>query len=174
MRQAQPQTYIKLCWKERWLQAALCGYRCGRKIDTNGGRTTLLQDLRAHVIKACNGDATVVDGATEEAAEYDPMADVDDFLTPKKTGTRGDGAKRARYYKNHAKGKITEAIVLANPPEEGASDETRKVKLYVVDRLQIWMHMSDVEWAVMYLYKQLELKGVPQVAGNSAGPRDVD
>ena len=36
--------------------------------------------------------------------------------------------------------------------------DVRKVTLYIQDRLQIWIKLDDVEWAVRYLYIENQLK----------------
>ena len=46
----------------------------------------------------------------------------------------------------------------------------RNVSVYVEDRKTIWLSIDDVAWAVQYLYTQNQLKGIPIVAANDAGP----
>ena len=56
------------------------------------------------------------------------------------------------------------------PEVTDAAQGQRKIKLYVVDRRQIWHCIDDVEWAVRYLYTQNLLKGVPLVSDDSPRP----
>jgi len=85
--------------------------------------------------------------------------------------TKGQGMKRARYYRNHARESIvTLDMPLRCPEEDPDCKEVKKIKLYVADRKTIWLHIDDVEWAVRYLYVQNLLKGVPLVPEESTGP----
>ena len=60
-----------------------------------------------------------------------------------------------------------------SPEEDPDCTEVRQIRLYVVDRKVVWLHIDDVEWAVRYLYVQNLLKGVPLVLDDSAGPNEV-
>ena len=93
--------------------------------------------------------------------------DVD--VSPSKT--KGQGAKRARYYRNLARNSIVTLDMLVKGPEEDPNcQDFRKIRLYVLDRKTIWLHIDDVEWAVRYLYAQNLVKGVPLVPDDSQGP----
>ena len=59
------------------------------------------------------------------------------------------------------------------PEEEPNCQDFRKIRLYIVDRKTIWLHIEDVEWAVRYLYAQNLVKGVPLVPDDSQGPNYV-
>ena len=48
--------------------------------------------------------------------------------------------------------------------------EIRKVEVYIEDRKSIWLSIDDVEWALTYLFTQNQLKGVPLVDDDDAGP----
>ena len=50
------------------------------------------------------------------------------------------------------------------------STKRRNVSVYVEDRKTIWLSIDDVAWVVQYLYTQNQLKGIPMVAANDAGP----
>ena len=56
------------------------------------------------------------------------------------------------------------------PEQDPLCQEVRKIKLFIEDRKQLWLHLNDMDWAVRYLYVQNMLKGVPMVSGDSAGP----
>ena len=61
-----------------------------------------------------------------------------------------------------------------HPPEIVRNCSARKsILLFIVDRRQIWLRLSDVAWAVKYLYIQSLMKGVPMVAEDSRGPGEA-
>ena len=164
--------FVKMSLTEQWLLAATTGQKTYNKSCFD--RSTLLDDLRGHVRAACDGEAADQD---EEVAD-DPMNDLeagDEKASPSKR-TRGDGGSRTRYYKNHAANSTVRVTLAASPPELRGhteyTDGTREVRLFVVDRKVIWLHLSDVAWAVHYLYVQCLLKGVPLVAPDSTGPTE--
>ena len=57
------------------------------------------------------------------------------------------------------------------PEEDPECTEVRQVRLYVVDRKVVWLHIDDVGWAVGYLYVHNILKGFPLVLDDSIGPK---
>ena len=100
----------------------------------------------------------------------------DDEPAAKHAKTHGGGAKtdtsRTRYTKNFAKGKILQIQMPVHAPEvdpEGVGG-TCDVSLYIVDRQQVWIDYTNMDWAVRYLYVQNLLRGVPLVDPNDAGP----
>ena len=56
------------------------------------------------------------------------------------------------------------------PEVDPNGTKRRNVSVYVEDRKTIWLSIDDVAWAVQYLYTQNQLKGIPMVAANDAGP----
>ena len=56
------------------------------------------------------------------------------------------------------------------PEVDPNKTKMRTLSVYVEDRKTIWLSIDDVEWVVQYLYTQNQLKGVPVVAANDAGP----
>ena len=48
--------------------------------------------------------------------------------------------------------------------------ERRAITLYVVDRMQIWLSLNDVAWAVQHMHDQNVLKGVAAVTEEDTGP----
>ena len=87
-------------------------------------------------------------------------ADQDEFDSQSKINVQGQN--RMRYLGNLAKNSIVTLDVLVPSPEEDPDcTEVRQIRLYVVDRLTLWLRIDDVEWAVRYLYVQNVLKGVP-------------
>ena len=48
--------------------------------------------------------------------------------------------------------------------------EVRKIRLYIEDRVQVWLDLADVEWAVRFLYVHNLLKGVLLIPEDSTGP----
>ncbi len=83
---------------------------------------------------------------------------------------RRDGGKRTRYYKNHASKTVVMVDMPVRCPEEDAScTDMRTVTLYIADRKSIWVALSDVEWAIKYLFVQNYLKGVPLIPDDDVG-----
>jgi len=160
--------FVKICRREPWLGTATTG----QKYPKNNiyGQHCLLDVLRVHVQEACDG-RVALKGADEQKDEHDPMDDVDcpqDYANG--DGDRhGGGAKRAR--KNSAKHRFLELDLAMHPPEIVRNSNVKKsILLFIVDRRQIWLRLSDVAWAVKYLYIQSLMKGVPMVADDSHGP----
>ena len=59
----------------------------------------------------------------------------------------------------------------ARCPEDAPNcTEVRNIRLYIEDRVQVWLDLTDVEWAVRFLYVQNLLKGVPLIPEDSTGP----
>ena len=163
--------FVKMSASEPWLIGAVTGTR------THGllGRTTLLTTLHEFVEKACNGELDTRAAEEEGGDEYDPMEEieVDDDDNPRSRGVGyiDPNSKRARYQKNKAKNRLLTVTVPAVAPEQDPmSTSTRTIKLYVVDRKQVWLDLDDVEWALRVLYMQFVLKGVPVVSPDDAGP----
>ena len=109
--------------------------------------------------------------AAMASGDCDPMMDVeqDQEFTPK---IKRQGQKRKRASRNPARDSIATFDMLVRCPEEDPHcTEVRQIRLYVVDRSVVWLHMDDVEWAMRYLYVQNVLKGVPLVLDDSTGPK---
>ena len=161
-------TFIKMATSEPWLMAVTTGQR--KYSSSSFGRTSLLDDLREKVALACDGELET----SSSTEEKDPMMDVaqDEESKPaEQQKTRGRGVKRARYYKNHSRKRCVSIDWPTRCPEEDPScGEHRKITLYIEDRLQVWLALDDVEWAVRYLYVQNMLKGVPLISEDSTGP----
>ena len=68
---------------------------------------------------------------------------------------------------------VTVDMPVRCPEEDPTGTERRKIKIYVEDRKQIWLDITDVDLAVGYLYVQNHLKGVPLIADDSTGPADA-
>lgn len=163
--------FVKICRREPWLGVATTGQKYPRQ--NIYGTNCLLDVLREHVQEACDGRAALKE--TEETKdEYDPMNEVDcpqDDVNADRD-RHGGGAKRAR--KNIAKHRFLEMELAMHPPEIVRNCSARKsILLFIVDRRQIWLRLSDVAWAVKYLYIQSLMKGVPMVAEDSRGPGEA-
>ena len=166
-------TFVKLSTNEPWLQYATTGHK--RSSGGSFGRTSLLEALREKVLTFCNDAAPSSSGDAIAAEEYDPMMEVeqpeeDTDTTPSKI--KRQGQKRMRYLTNPVKDSVvTFAMPVRCPEEDPDCTAVRNIKLYIVDRKTIWLHIDDVEWAVRYLYVQNFLKGVPLVPDDSSGPQ---
>ena len=136
-----------------------------------------MEVLREKVQKYCDAEGSSSSGVQIPSEDYDPMMEVEqdsegNAASPAKI--KSQGKKRMRYYSNSARDSIATFEVPARCPEEDVDcTEVRKIKLYVVDRKVVWLHIDDVAWAVRFLYVQNLLKGVPLVPDDSAGPGDV-
>ena len=57
------------------------------------------------------------------------------------------------------------------PEEVDPTNEARRqITLFIMDRRTVWIPLTDVDWAVKYLYAQNQQKGVGHVRADSAGP----
>ena len=167
-------TFVKLAVSELWLIASTTGQT--KYAGSSFGRTSLLDVLREEIQKHCDHPGSVSDPDPAEGDDYDPMMEVegDKENPPSASKTKGRGQKRPRYYKNHAsKTIVTVDMPVRCPEEDPTGTERRKIKIYVEDRKQIWLDITDVDWAVGYLYVQNHLKGVPLIADDSTGPADA-
>ena len=168
-------TFVKLATTEAWLIAAVTG--SSKYSSSSFGRTSLLQELRDHISKMCDGEEVApssVVAAVPQGDDYDPMAEVELTDAPAQRSPSkavGQGNKRTRYYKNLVVGKIVPLDMPVRCPEEDPQcTELRTIRVYVENRIQLWLDLADVEWAVRYLYVQNLLKGVPLIPDESTGP----
>ena len=100
------------------------------------------------------------------------MAEVEqvDQVVQNTTKTRGRGQKRTRYYKNHRCKTVVSFPMLVRCPEEDPDcKDMRKIRMYVEDRKQLWIDLTDVDWCVKYFFVQNHVKGVPLVSDDSTG-----
>ena len=162
--------FVKMSTREEWLNYATHGVKF---IKTNVfGKNSLLLHLRDHVEKACDGHGALKE-TVDAGADYDPMNEVCDVCGDdiKDGNGHGGGVKRARYSKNIAKHRFLEVDMAMHPPEIVRNCTAKKsVLLFIVDRRQIWLRLTDVPWAVKYLYVQSLMKGIPMVADDCQGP----
>jgi hypothetical protein len=94
-----------------------------------------------------------------------------DVLAAGKPAGRAPKLQRWRYTRNAAKHCISTLDMPYECPEvDPTGTKRRNVSVYVEDRKTIWISIDDVAWAVQYLYTQNQLKGIPMVAANDAGP----
>ena len=170
----QNNTFIKMATSEAWLIAAVTG--SSKYSASSFGRTSLLHVLRDQISKLCDGDAPADPSAVAAVPlgdDYDPMAEVEqtDGAAQRNSKTYGQGNKRTRYYKNLVVGRIVPLDMPVRCPEEDPQcTELRTIRVYVENRIQLWLDLADVEWAVRYLYVQNLLKGVPLIPDESTGP----
>ena len=160
-------TFVKLDLNQSWILHATAGQ--GRRwTHSLSARTTLVDRLRTCVQQACDG----VLEAPVTSDERDPMDDVDvsDDESPSKRSKQHDG-KRLRYTKVVYKNSIVEVPFPERPPEVAKDvGDVQTIKLYIEDRKKIWLHIDHVPWALRWMYIQIQLKGVPLVDADSAGP----
>ena len=162
-------TFVKMASTEQWLLLTTTGST--KPVGGPFGRTTLLERLREQLGQFCDGETSLAPIAAAASAERDPMDAIehDEAISPH--GTKRQGQHRMRYYTNHARGTVqTVSMPVRCPEEDPGCTDVRQVRLYVLDRKTIWLHIDDVEWAVRFLFMQCHLKGVPLVHDDSTGP----
>ena len=145
-------------------------FKNGSSID----RTSLMGDLRDRIGHLCDGGPPTV----QPLDEYDPMMELaegtgssSDVIAGGKFASKAATFKRWRYTTNAAKHCITTFDMPYECLEvDPNSTNRRNASVYVEDRKTIWLSIDDVAWAVQYLYTQNQLKGIPMVAANDAGP----
>ena len=189
-------TFVRLSVNEPWLIMAVTGQKRNHAL----GRTTLLTDLHDKVANPSVAEEQAGPAVADQQAgpavadqqqgppvagearpqlpasavaggQEDPMdaleVELDDrpaVETPKK--------KR----RNHRKAplKCALAVDMPNFPPElwhvHRTTERRTVKLYRVDRKQLWLELKDVPWAIRFLYLQNLHQGVPAVSNDDEGP----
>ena len=170
----QKSTFVKLATSELWLIQSTTGQ--AKYAGSSFGRTSLLDVLREEMQKHCDHPGSVDEPGPEAGDDYDPMMEVegDKEDPPSASKSKSRGQKRCRYYTNPgAKTIVTLDMPERCPEEDPTGTERRKIKIYVEDRKQIWLDITDVDLAVGYLYVQNHLKGVPLIADDSTGPADA-
>ena len=66
---------------------------------------------------------------------------------------------------------MKEFEVAANPPEvDPRGIERRRIRLFIIHKSQLWLHLEDIDWAVKYMATQFLLKGVAAVGEDGPGP----
>ena len=168
-------TFVKMSVRDQWLVAAATGEK---KYGGAFARTSLLDDLRLKVLQYCNGeldsgsDATGGDNTQDD--DYDPMSEVANEADPSNSQIVVRRAKRVRYTKNAALNKcVSFDMPLRCPEEDPNCTETKRIMLFIKDRMQVWLALEDVSWAVQYLFTQAHLKGVPLIPDHCPGPRSL-
>jgi hypothetical protein len=171
-----PKYFVKMTAKDAWLIKATCGYK--KHHETSFQRTTLLEDLRDKLLRACNGECKPdMPNADVDDVERDFMEEIFvgnvDKSPQDKSPQKGGGAKRARYSKNDMKHRVFVTQMPEKCPEEVPDcQQMRQISMLIEDRKTIWLCTEDIGWAVSYLWVQNMLKGVPLVPADSQGPSD--
>ena len=166
--------FLKVQAREPWLIAGAAGSK--HVSQGLSGRTTMVEELRAKLEEACNGDPTLSDnircggGAAASSSTADPMAQVaeDEVLTTE--AVKKVAARRTRWFTNNCKNKVLEVTMPERAPQTGIDEGTRKARLYCEDRKTVWLCTKDADWALKYLRDQLQCKGVHWVAPGDRGP----
>ena len=177
--------YAKMSMSESWLSISTTGTRRNSP-NVFGESGGLLELLKDKVMRACDGDLES-DCGDDALAEHDPMDDVEceePVVIPAiPLLRRGCGARRGcgvvqappsrkRYPKLlPSKRRVVTVDLPEDPPEiVRGPGRTRTIQLMIVDRRQVWLRLSDIGWAIKYLYTQHMFKGVPLVPDDSEGP----
>ena len=127
---------------EQWLIQATIAHK---KYNVSSfGCTSLPDELRIVVEKACNGKVGCTDLEQKEADqnEHNPMDDIEvSSEAGEKGSTRGCGVKSLCYYENHGKDKPVHIDMPTKCPEEDSRGELspvkRKITMFIVDRKQV-------------------------------------
>ena len=70
-----------------------------------------------------------------------------------------------------ARQRMNEFEVAAKPPEvDLLGMEKRCIRLFIIHKSQVWLHLEDIDWAVKYMATQHLLKGVAAVEEADPGP----
>ena len=167
--------FLRVEAREPWLVKGACGYR---QISKGlSGRTTLLDELRDKLERACDGEPTVPQdlrchGEAPEASSStdDPMAQVAEDEVVVLQNVKKQALSRNRYYRSNCKDKVILVSMPERARETGIDEGDRMVRLYCEDRRKIWLCTKDADWALLYLHDQLAFQGVPRVAPGDRGP----
>ena len=66
--------------------------------------------------------------------------------SPSAPRAKGRGQKRLRYYDDYAAKTVATLDVHTRCPEEDPTGtERRRIRVYIVDRVQVWLDLEDVE-----------------------------
>jgi hypothetical protein len=169
-------TFVKMSTVESWLIMCVCGQSSKNKSSFE--RTSLLEIIHDRIGRMCDGVDDIAGGAVPvgNPEDYDPMSELGVDIASSgpnaAVGLRVRG--RQRYYRNMANNCIVTVNLAARCAEvDPTCTQMRPVKLYIEDRQKCWLSLDDVEWALKYLFTQNQLKGVPLVGEDDAGPGAV-
>ena len=144
-----PTVFVKLSSKERWIAAAIIG-----KHGEWTTRSDLIETLRREVTEAWDNGSVA----------NNPMLQSNILGRRNIMRSSSDGGSTA-------KNMVLRIPMPDKCPQEDADCLSfRVVRLYVVDRSQVWIHHEGVAWAVRYMFVQHQLKGVPSVQDDDVGP----
>ena len=165
--------FVKMAANDTWLRNVTCG--AGERTQAGFARTSLLGDLRDHIVRLADGTDAIDATPVADDDGYDPMDEINSRPNTNCTSVlQADKRGRARYYKNKARNCIATVNVTSRPPEiDPNCTQMRAVKLFITDRKTVWLSLDDVAWAIRYLFDQHRLKGVPRVDDDDAGPSDA-
>jgi hypothetical protein len=161
-------TFVQISTRERWLTEATAKNRRISLLPTS-----LLKVLHDKINKMCDGAESV-----RISADYDPMNEVVKDNADKNATSpdvRRTGGRRIRYAKNHAyKTVVMVDMPIRCPEEDGDCREMRTVTLYIENRVSVWISVSDVEWAIKYMFVQNYHQGGPPVSDDDADVSSSD
>ena len=161
-------TFVKMARSEQWLALATTGQK--KYSRAWSGRRSLLDDLQAKIRNYKAGWVWSSSCAAMTSGDYEPTMVVEQDQAGSEFSLKinRQGRKRKRSSRNPARDSIaTFDMPVRCPEEDPHCTDVRQIRLYVVDRSVVWLHMNDLEWAMRYLYVQNLLKGVPLVPDDS-------
>ena len=146
----EQQIFVKFDLQEKWLPAAVTALPMGQVTHKHFAGTSLVEKLRQHVQRACDGGVAVaVPRAFIEEEGHDHT---DDTESPRKRIKDGSGRERGR---GAAWRSIVEIDLPEHHPEVAEdADEVRMIRLFIANRRQVWLHIDDVPWGMKWMYVQ--------------------
>ena len=153
----KPDIYCYFKVSHHWVYGPVLGY-------TGARRTKLSHILRAEIqtITDCTGnDPAVVEAEAEPPNDSMDQMEILPAAKPKPA---------KRFVRNEAR----TVRIPEFPPGADPGDSYRTIKLYIVDKKQIWLHQDDVEWALRYLFMEHKLRTQGIAAVDSHGDVSPD
>ena len=107
----------------------------------------MVDEFRNQLKQYSDGEVLLpADNANEELDPTDAIGTEPSSSDTSPSKTKGREAKRVRYYKNHARGKVVHVDMPASGhAHDQISPEVRQIRLFIADHKTIWLHKDDVE-----------------------------
>ena len=153
----KPDIYCHFHTRMPWVCGAVLGYK---GVGVGSGRTTLIHTLREKIegIATCNDEEAIA----EEERLDDPMEQMEILV-----------AARPRARKRKIKNEARTVRMPEFPPGADQGERYKDVRLYIVDKKQMWLHKDDVPWALRYLFMEHSLK-IQELHGREAADSHGD
>ena len=166
--------FVRIDKCDAWVIRTVCGAGAARRALT---RTRLLDVLREKLVSV-----TLTGSVFDETEEELPAAVAADTDDPMAKFNFEEGAeaseampsntkqKKPKYIRKFKKDIVVRVTMPSRCKEKYPDDvATREVKLWVKDRRQLYLHASDIPWALEYLHDQYEMGGISAKVDNPGG-----